>query len=140
MNFRFALTSFVLLTAVALIVFGLSQPINAALGVTDSIASHFWNLEALAVAFAIVAGYAYPHVRGVRQGDMVVAVFPVVHRGGGAAVAMMNSGFARAASTARRGGKIRIELDGGRQAEGVVVEYAGTLSPAVVNVVETEVV
>jgi len=135
-NFSVALRSFVLLSALALVFFGLGATINAALGWQDSLLNHFWNMEALALAFALIAGYAYPHVRGVRKGDSVVAVLPSVQYSGSEAVAFMKSGFALAASDARKGGRIRIALPNHREAEGIVTEYAGTFSRAVVDVKE----
>ena len=136
MNFSVTLRAFVLLSALALVLFGSGATINAALGLGDSIVSHFWNMEALALAFALIAGYAFPHVRGVRKGDSVVAVLPSVQYSGNEAVAFMKSGFALAASDARKGGRIRISLPNHREAEGIVTEYASTFSPAVVDVKE----
>jgi len=139
MNLKLAVQVFILGSALALILFGLSGAINARLGFGDSILAHFWNLEALVVALAIILGYAYPHVRGIRRGDRIVAVFPTVQHSGGSAFALFNSGVAVALDDARVGGKVRIALANGRQAEARVSEYAGSFSLAVVQVTETEV-
>lgn len=123
------------LVSLALILFGLSgylaqQGIPGADFLVDP-----WRLIALALGLSIVWAFAYPHVRGVKKGDALVALF---RREGGARAALLDVLFVTALSDGRLGEKIKIVYGNGIQAEGQITSYGGTFSPATVKITETE--
>lgn len=91
--------------------------------------------KALALAFAtsIVFTLAYPHIRGVRKGDKVFIV------GGNTPLLfsfMGRTGFALTDSRLNR--EIRIRLDDGKEAVGIVESYDSILSPPKVRLLYEE--
>lgn len=91
---------------------------------------------AFALALAIVFNVAYPYVRGVRKGDKV----SVVEGAQGAQLLffpfMSRSGFAL--TDGRQNGEIRIRLEDGKEAVGVVESYESIFSPPKVRLLYEE--
>lgn len=96
--------------------------------------SDVWRLVALAIGVSIVSALAYPHVRGVRKGDSMVAFMR--REGGGPA--FLDVVLVTALSDGRLGEKVKIVFANGVHAEGRVTAYAGTFSPATLKITETE--
>lgn len=127
-----------LFVAVALVLYGLSGWIHASLAWKESLLGDVWKLVAIAVALAILAGYAWPRVRGVRRGDVLIA-FVRRHQQTPFGVATLSEPvFVTALESGRVGKKIRVNLQNGSLAEGVIEEYAGTISPPTIRLTETE--
>lgn len=133
MDLRAGFYCFVVLLAVGLLGYAFSF-----VGVPGTIVDGPWKLVALAIGAGIVVAFAWPHVRGVRAGDSVAATISRKRAHEGQAFFFTQQVFVRALSSAHKGGRIRIDLGGGKRGEGVVVEYAGLLSPARVNLTEAE--
>ncbi len=131
MNFKITIATFLLLVALSLIGFAFSL-----IGVPGSFVDSIWKLVALDIGLAIVAGFAYPFVRGVKKGDLLATTVYYNSRGAGLA-SVLAGASAVALQNGRKGEKIKINFQG-RQAEGVVIAYASTFSPAVVRVTEIE--
>lgn len=87
---------------------------------------------ALATGFSIAFTIFYPHMRGVRRGDRVVMV------GGGLPMLLGigRSGFALNDSVLNK--EVRIKLDDGKEAIGIVESYEGVLSPPKVRLLYEE--
>lgn len=87
---------------------------------------------ALAAGFSIAFTIFYPHMRGVRRGDRVVMV--------GSGLPMLfglgRSGFALNDSVLNK--EVRIKLDDGKEAIGIVESYEGVLSPPKVRLLYEE--
>lgn len=133
MNLKVSLVAFLLLVALSLIAFAFSF-----VGVPGSAVDSVWKLFALSLGVALVAGFAYPYLRGVKKGDVLstnlVQMSPngmstIINLFGGPTAVAMQSG--------RKGDKININFQG-RQAEGIVISYASTFSPAQVKITEME--
>lgn len=140
MNVRVIATSVALLTALALIAFGFADYLNPLIGVPkggSSLLNSFWSLEAIAIGFSILAGYLSPHVRGVKEGDKLVAVGSAPSDGDGG-MAFVSAVPVTALESGRVGAKIKVRLDPGHHGEGVILSYAGTFSPAMVKMTERE--
>ena len=142
MNLRIAANAAMLFTTLALITYGMSGWINATLALKETVVGGLlgdvWKLLAIAIALAIVAGYAWPRVRGVRRGDTLIT-FVRRHQQTPAGIATFNEPlFVTALQNGRAGAKIRVQLQNGSLAEGIVEEYAGTLSPSTIRLTETE--
>ncbi|MBI4406671.1 hypothetical protein HY571_02040, partial [Candidatus Micrarchaeota archaeon] len=125
------IATFLLLLALSLIGFGFSI-----IGVAGSLVDSVWKLVALDIGLAIVIGFSYPHIRGVKKGDFLATTVYYNSRGAGLA-SVLTGVSAVALQNGRKGDKIKINFQG-RQAEGVVIAYASTFSPAVVRVTEIE--
>jgi hypothetical protein len=86
---------------------------------------------ALCIAIAIIITFAYPLLRGVQGGDNVTVVanstVPSLFGRGGIA---LNGG--------RKNGQVRIKLDDGREAVGIIESYEGMLSLPRVRLVYEE--
>ena len=79
MNLRLTGTTFLLLSALALMAYGFADYLNAALGAAKgqaTLLNNFWPMEAIALGASIILGFAYPQLRGVRMGDPLVAIVP----------------------------------------------------------------
>ncbi len=142
MNLRIAANAAMLCVTLALIVYGMSGWINASLSLNGSalggLLGDAWKLLAIAIALAIAAGYAWPRVRGIRRGDTLIT-FVRRHQQTPMGVATFNEPlFVTALENGRAGAKIRVQLQNGSLAEGIVEEYAGTLSPSTIRLTETE--
>lgn len=131
--------SMLVLGALALISFALHPYINSALGVKESIFNSAWQTIALAIGLSIVVSLAYPHVRGVQKGDTLVGEVPRARSVGHTVMAFVESAAVVALEGGRQGHKIRVRLPNGKSAEGIIVSYAGTFSPAFIKITETEV-
>jgi hypothetical protein len=98
------------------------------------------KLLALSLAITLLVPIVYPHIRGVRRGDMVAAVNPP-QRGmmpplqlpflnfGGTYVALDNG---------RVGKRVHVSMPDGTPREAEVLAYAGFLQPARVRLLESE--
>ncbi|MBI4360471.1 hypothetical protein HY572_01720 [Candidatus Micrarchaeota archaeon] len=121
--------------SVALILFGLSGFLVQR-GVTGAqFLSDVWRLLALGIGLSIVWAFAYPHVRGIKKGDSMVALF---RREGGVRAALLDVLFVTALEDGRVGERIKIVYGNGVHAEGQITSYGGTFSPATVKITETE--
>jgi hypothetical protein len=141
MNLRLTGTAFLLLSAVALIAFGLADYINAALGVArgqTTLLNNFWPMEAIALGAAIILGFAYPQLRGIRRGDQMVALVPSRQVMGAAQLDFFSSIPVTALEDGRVGSKIKVQVDHSRRGEGIITAYAGTITPATLRLTETE--
>ncbi len=134
MNLRIVFSSLVALVILALVLYGLSGFINSFFGLKESILGEAWKLLALAVALSFLAGIVYPHLRGIKQGDQLIAVMSSQSPQGilGSIV------LATALQDGKKGGKIGIQMMNGVIGEGVITSYGGTLSPATIKITETE--
>lgn len=111
------------------------------IGVVGTAIDSFWKLVAFDLGAAIVFAFSWPHVRGVRKGDALATDLSMGNLrmpGLNVMVGTFGIGNALAASNGRMGEKIRIRLSDGRRGEARVLEYAGTFSPARVQVLEME--
>jgi hypothetical protein len=120
---RIFLKSIVLFTAAALIIYAVTP--------TDPI--FLLKLLALDVGLALLMPFAYPSIRGVREGDQVTVVLSERKLPFSILYARSN---AVASSNGRVGGRIRVRFGDGSEEEGVVVSYAGMFSPAKVRILE----
>lgn len=134
MNLRVAINAFMLFTALSLIAYGFSAYVNAFFGWQSSLFNEAWKLIALSTGAAIIAGFAYPHARGIRQGDQLMAFAKREQQFG----ALIEPLFVTALEPGRRGRKIRVRLSNGALAEGIVLSYAGTFSPPTIQLTEKE--
>ena len=111
------------------------------IGVAGTAIDSFWKLVAFDLAMALVFAFAWPHVRGVRKGDALATDLGMGNLrmpGINVMVGTFGIGNAQAAANGRIGQKIRIRLADGRRGEAKIVEYAGTFSPARVQILEME--
>lgn len=139
MNLMILGRSLVVLIALALISYGLHPYINAAIGVESSIFDSAWQVLALAIGVSIIVSLCYPHVRGVQRGDTLVGEVPRARNMGSAMLAFVESVPVIALESGRQGSKIRVRMPNGKSAEGIIISYAGTFSPAYIKITETEV-
>ncbi|MFH1257807.1 MAG: hypothetical protein ABIG96_06740 [Candidatus Micrarchaeota archaeon] len=98
----------------------------------------FWKLFALVLAISLVAGWVSPHVRGIRKEDQMVAILKreVMHNN--QLHTHVDNFIVTALEAGRAGQKIRVKLWNGKRGEGVIIGYAGTLSPATIRLTESE--
>ena len=89
------------------------------------------RLLALSLGVSLVAPLAYPHLRGVKRGDSVVAV----NRPG---VPFFHMHTFVALEDGKIGGRIHVSASENVWREAVIVSYAGLLTPAKVRVLENE--
>lgn len=88
---------------------------------------------ALAVGLSLLAAIFYPQVRGVRSGDRVMIVGNSAFPG---FLGMGRAGFAMNSGTLKK--EIRVRMDDGQEAIGVLESYAGAISPPRVRVIYEE--
>ncbi|MBI5635428.1 hypothetical protein HY993_00500 [Candidatus Micrarchaeota archaeon] len=142
MNFKVMAFSIVLLSALSLVAFGLSAPINSALGLKESLLTDFWKLLALSIGSSILLGIAFPYLRGVRRGDKLIAQVSrkqtQSHPSGPQAVFFVQTVLVTALSNGWKGGKIKVRFDNGHNGEGIISAYQGTFSPATIQITESE--
>lgn len=134
MNLKVVWTAFMVYAAAALVAFGLSGFVNQAFGWDESLLSDAWKLVAIAAGGAIVTGFVYPSVRGVKRGDLLVTFVKRVAAG----QQFVDYVVVTALEDGKVGKKIRVQLPNGALAEGVITAYAGTFLPSSIRLVETE--
>ena len=101
----------------------------------------FGKLLAFDVGLALAFALCWPYVRGVRKGDGLMTDSPMAQIGmPGLSIVLGSMGVcnAFALSNGRKGEKIRVRLIDGRKGEARITDYAGTFSPARVQVTEIE--
>ncbi|MFH0835258.1 MAG: hypothetical protein V1881_02860 [Candidatus Micrarchaeota archaeon] len=138
MNLRVFAKSFMLLVAAALILYGTSGWLGQLTGTDLSFLNDAWRLVAIAVGASLIIGFAYPSVRGIKQGDQLLAF---VHRRieqNGQSLVVSDAVLVTALENGRTGGKIRVQFPNGLHAEGVIESYAGTLTPPTIRLTEAE--
>jgi hypothetical protein len=122
-DIRIFFKSIVLFTAAALIIYA----------VTPTGIDFLLKLLALDIGLALLMPFAYPSIRGVREGDPVV----VVLSGKELPFRMLYArSSAVASSNGRIGGRIKVRFSDGSEEEGVVVSYSGMFSSAKVRILE----
>lgn len=88
---------------------------------------------ALALSFSIVFSISYPHLRGIRKGDKVAVVgsggLPMLFGLGRTGFALSDSGINK---------ELRVKLEDGKEAIGIVESYEGVLSPPKVRILYEE--
>lgn len=134
MNLRVAGQALVILVTLALVLYGLSGFINAQIGVKESIFGEAWKLIALALALAILAGFAYPHFRGIKQGDQLVAFVARQTPHG----LFSNVVLTTALQDGRKGSRIGVQVMNGAVGEGIILSYGGAFTPPTIKLLETE--
>lgn len=137
MNFRMVGKAFIAFVSVALVLYGLSGYIETQLGWGPTLLGEAWKLIAIAVGLSLATGFVYPLVRGVKVGDQLITLLRQDMSKQGLGI-LINASFVTALQAGRKGDKIRVRLSNGLNAEGVIQEYAGTLTPARIQLVETE--
>lgn len=135
MNLRITLQASLLLSALALLVFGVSDAINPLVGSSDTLLNKPWHLLALANGLALLAGLAWPYVRGVQLGDALVAF---VRRENPMTGTWMEGISVTALQAGRLGARIKVRFGNGAWGEALVQKYAGILTPATVRLLESE--
>ena len=95
------------------------------------------KLLALSLAMTLLVPLAYPHIRGVKKGDVVLVVnaphqqmlpIPFLHLGAGNV--SLDDG--------RMGSRIRVSMPDGTWREALVLSYASLLTPARVRLLESD--
>ena len=137
MNLKVFATTIALSTAAALAVYAFSPLLIPAVGIGD-ILSSFWKLEALAIAFSILSAFAWPHVRGLKNGDRAVALVAFTHRTPGGDFIDYQMQQVVVLEDGRKGGRVKVALPDGSRGEAIVSEYAGAFSAATVQIIERE--
>jgi len=134
MNLRIMGYSFVVLACAAALSYAFSIQ-----GVEGTLVDSPWKLFAAVIGFAIAAGLLYPYVRGVRKGDsLVTSMARRRQQPSGSFFAFTETVFATALENGFKGGKVKVRLPDGRRGEGIIRGYAGTLSPASLELTEAE--
>ncbi len=135
MNLKVSLVAFLLLLALSLIAYAFSI-----IGVAGSFIDSVWKLIALAIGIAVVLGFIYPPLRGVRKGDLLTSNVSHFHNapgGAGAIINLFSGPTAVALQGGRTGDRIKVNFQG-REAEAIITSYASTFSLAVVRITEME--
>ncbi|MBI3588612.1 hypothetical protein HY095_05435 [Candidatus Micrarchaeota archaeon] len=138
MNLRLLASSAFLLCGIALVAYALHQVIDAALGAQSSVFDSLAQSIALALGVSIIFSFAFPHLRGIRRGDRLVAAMARTHSPMGDAFPSLDSVVVVALGSGRVGQKIRVALGNGRSAEGAISSYAGTFSLPSLQITEVE--
>ena len=95
------------------------------------------KLLALSLAMTMLIPVTYPHMRGVRRGDMVQAV-NAPQRSFLSIPFFQMPGQYVSLDSGRIGSRIKISMPDGNWREAVVLSYSGFLTPARVRLLETE--
>ena len=133
MNLKISLVVFLLLVALSLIGYAFSL-----VGVAGSVIDSIWKLVALSLGVGLITGFGYPHLRGVKKGDLLTTTNAVFSQNPVGQVASFFTGpSAVALQSGRVGDRIMVQLPG-RQAEGIITSYASTFSAATIKIVEME--
>lgn len=138
MNLFFSGKTAVILIGLSLLAYGFNPYVNSALGLNESLLSQPWQLIAISLGVSLIAGFAYPFIRGIKKGDFLLAsVKREVMQDN---KAMFSNDFVpvTALESGRVGGKIKIVFQNGLQGEGVITSYAGTIQPSTLRLTETE--
>ncbi len=138
MDLRILSTALALSLALALIGYALHTPINAALGLESSLLDSAWQSLALGIGLSILLSLAWPHLRGVRKGDRLVAQLPRTQNTPGGVFAFVDNVVVVALENGYSGRKIKVRIGNGKTGEGIITAYAGTFSPATIQITETE--
>lgn len=139
MNLGLSLKIGMVLTALSLVAYGLSSYINSAFGLGEqSIFNEAWKLIALSLGLALLAGFAYPSIRGIKKGDKVFAFVQRQIQQGAQSIFLNDAIPATALEDGKVGGKIKVSLPNGLEGEGMVLGYAGVFTPHTIKLVETE--
>jgi hypothetical protein len=93
------------------------------------------KLIALDIGLAILMPFAYPSIRGVRNGDAVLVLISESSPFG----MLPTRSNAVASSNGRIGSRIKVRFRDGSEEECVVVSYAGMFTPAKVKILEREI-
>jgi hypothetical protein len=99
------------------------------------------KLLALSLAMTLLLPVVYPHLRGVRRGDMVMAINPPQRAGmlqipipflqfGGGTFMALDSG--------RIGSRVRVSMPDSTWRDAEIVSYSGFLQPARVRLLESQ--
>ncbi len=135
MNLKISLVAFLLLVSFSLIAFAFSL-----IGVAGSVIDSVWKVVALCLGLSLLTGFAYPHIRGVKRGDLL-STNTIMHNGhnhpGATVINLLGGPTAVAMQSGRVGSRIKLNFQG-RQAEGIIVSYASTFSAAAVKITEME--
>ncbi|MEW5955437.1 MAG: hypothetical protein AB1626_02775, partial [Candidatus Micrarchaeota archaeon] len=108
-------------------------------GVEGALIDSPWKLFAAVLGFSIASGLAYPYLRGVRKGDaLATSMARRRQHPAGTVFAFTETVFATALENGFKGRKIKVRLPDGRRGEGIIRGYAGTLSPASLELTEAE--
>ena len=127
LDVRIFFKSLVLFTAAALIIYA----------VTPNVGIDFL-LKSLAFAFgsAMLMPFVYPHIRGVREGDVITVALSEKALPFSMLYARSD---AVASGNGRIGEKIKITFRDGSEEEGMVVSYSGLFAPAKVKLLQKEI-
>lgn len=139
MNLRVLFQSLAVYLPVALVTYGLSGYLSKAFQVDSALIGDASKLIALAVGGSFVTAMVYPHLRGVKSGDQLVAMVQREHVHAGVRKAVMDVVFVTALEGGKVGHKIRVAMSNGFAAEGIITSYAGTLTPPVLKITEAEI-
>lgn len=137
MNLGVLVKSLAASVSVALVFFGLSGFLVQRGLPGAEFLSDVWRLVALGVGVSIVWAFAYPHVRGIKKGDSLIALFRR-DAGGPVRSAVLDVLFVTALEDGRVGERIKIVYGNGVHAEAQITSYGGTFSPGTVKITETE--
>lgn len=133
MNLKISLVSFLLLVSFSLIAFAFSL-----VGVAGSVIDSVWKVVSLCLGLSLLVGFAYPHIRGVKRGDLLSTNTTMHnHHAGATIINILGGPTAVAMQSGRVGSRIKVNFQG-RNAEGIIVSYASTFSPAAIKVTEME--
>jgi hypothetical protein len=127
LDVRIFFKALALFTAAALIIYAVTPPTGI---------DFLLKLIALDIGLAILAPFAYPSIRGVRNGDAVLVLISERELPFGMLPARSN---ASASSNGRIGSRIKVRFRDGSEEECVVVSYAGMFTPAKVKILEREI-
>lgn len=99
------------------------------------------KLLALSVGMTMLLPVIYPHLRGVRKGDAVLAINPPQRQGMLGAIPMplpfmQLGGNFTALDSGRMGSRIRVSMADGTWREAEILSYSGFLQPARVRLLE----
>ncbi|HII39272.1 TPA: hypothetical protein HA318_04700 [Candidatus Micrarchaeota archaeon] len=133
MNLRIMGVAFLALSCAATLSYAFSIQ-----GVSGKLIDSPWKLAAAVVGFSIAAGVAHPYLRGIRSGDALVTSLSRRHPSAGGLLAFTESVCVTALESGFKGKRIRVRLPDGRKGEGVITAYAGTISPAALDLTDTE--
>jgi len=137
-NLRVFAKAFMLLVAAALILYGTSGWLGKVMGADLSFLNDAWRLIALAVGASLLVGFLYPSMRGIKQGDQMLAFVRRHVEQNGQSFFVSDAVLVTALENGRQGGKIRVQFPNGLLAEGVIESYAGALTPPTIKLTEAE--
>lgn len=95
------------------------------------------KLLALSFAMSMLVPITYPHIRGVRRGDMVAVVNEAQRQILPLPIPFLNFGTHISLDDGRVGSRIRVSMPDGTWREAVVISYSSFLAPARVRLLQT---